>query len=97
MAAALSVPGVVEVDTQVAVNRSPGDIRANIEDRLYWDPRVARDRVGIAVGADGVATLTGTLNTWSEIKSATDDALAAGASRVINLLKLKNHPEFILN
>jgi hypothetical protein len=39
---------------------------------------------------NGDATLTGTVDDWSEIKAATVDAVKGGATRVINLLKLKN-------
>jgi osmotically-inducible protein OsmY len=90
---ALSVPGVVEVDIGLVVKHTPEELRVQIEDRMYWDPRVARDRVTVVVGADGVATLTGTLDAWSEIKAAGEDTMEGGADRVINLVKLTKHPE----
>lgn len=90
-----SVPGVGEIDDDLVVNRPPADIKASIEDRLFWDPMVERDRVSVAVAPDGVATLTGTVDAWSEIKAATDDALSGGAARVINTLKLKKHPDVV--
>jgi osmotically-inducible protein OsmY len=90
-----SVPGVAEIDDELVVNRPPAEIKAGIEDRLFWDPMVERDRVSVAVAADGIATLTGTLDAWSEIKAAADDALSGGAARVINTLKLKKHPEIV--
>lgn len=90
---ALSVPGVAAVDVGLVVKHTPAEIKEATEDRLYWDPRVERDRVSVSVGPDGVVTLTGTLDAWSEIKAATDDALRGGAARVINVLTLKKHPE----
>lgn len=90
-----STPGVVEVDDQLTVKLTPEELKRAIEDRLRWDVMVQRDRVSVAVAPDGVATLTGALDSWSEIKAASDDALRAGATRVVDLLKLEGHPEFI--
>jgi osmotically-inducible protein OsmY len=87
-----SVPGVAEVvEDDLIVKRPPAEIKADVEDRMFWDPMVQRDLVHVDVAADGVTTLTGTLDAWSEIKAAADDALLGGAARVINLLKLKTH------
>ena len=44
------------------------------------------------MASDGVVTLSGTLDSWGEIRAAVDDARWAGAKRVVNVLKLKNHP-----
>jgi hypothetical protein len=85
---------VVEIDNQLAVKRTPADVKAAFEDYLYWDAMVQPDRVSIAVAPDGTATLTGTLDSWGETRAASRDAMRAGASRVVTLLKLKDHPEF---
>ena len=90
-----SIPGVTEIDDGLSVKRPPADIKASIDDRLFWDPMVQRDRVSVAVAPDGVTTLTGTLDSWSEIKAAADDALWGGATHVVNVLKLKKHPEVV--
>jgi osmotically-inducible protein OsmY len=90
-----TVPGVSEIDDTLTVKLPPADIKGNIEDRLFWDPMVERDLVTVAVAPDGVATLTGTLNGWSEIKASGEDAVLGGATRVVNLLKLKDHPEVV--
>ncbi len=90
-----AIPGVAEIDDALVVKLLPSEIKASIEDRLSWDPLVDRALVTVAVGTDGVATLTGTLDAWSEIKAAADDARRGGATRVVNTLKLKNHPEFV--
>jgi osmotically-inducible protein OsmY len=65
------VPGVAEIDDQLIVQRPPEEIRASIDDRLSWDPMVQRDRVSVAMAPNGDATLTGTVDDWSEIKAAT--------------------------
>jgi osmotically-inducible protein OsmY len=88
-----SIPGVVEVDDMLTIDWTPAEVRERITDRLYWDPMVERERVTVAVGPDGVATLTGTLGSWSEVRAATDDALRGGAKRVVNLLALRKPPE----
>jgi osmotically-inducible protein OsmY len=93
---AASIPGVVEVDDELTVHRTPAEIQSGIADRLSWDAMVPRDAVHVAVGPDGVATLTGTLASWSEIKAAATDATDGGASRVVNLLKLEGHPEVVV-
>ena len=38
-------------------------IKKNLEDRLFWSPFVAPDDIEVTV-AGGVATLTGTVETW---------------------------------
>jgi osmotically-inducible protein OsmY len=88
------VPGVAGVDNQLAVTRSATDVKAAFEDYLYWDAMVRPNRVGIAIAADGTATLTGSLDSWGETRAATHDALRAGARRVVNLIKVKGSPEF---
>ena len=87
-----SVPGVTDIVDELSVKRSPQDIKGDIDDRLYWDASVQRDRVKVAVGPDGVATLSGTLDSWSEIRAAVDDAMLGGARRVVNVLQLKKRP-----
>ena len=89
------IPGVSEVDDSLAIQRPAGDIKVSIEYRLTWDPMVEPDHVSVSVAPDGVATLTGTTATWSEIKAAGKDAVLGGATRVVNLLKLKGHPEVV--
>jgi osmotically-inducible protein OsmY len=53
------VPGVAGVDNQLAVTRTPTDVKAAFEAYLYWDAMVRPNRVNISVAADGTATLTG--------------------------------------
>jgi osmotically-inducible protein OsmY len=86
------IPGVAQVDDQINVKRPAADVKADIEDRLTWDPLV-NSHVTVAVAPDDVATLSGTVDSWSEIGRSTRDAAHGGAAHVINLLKLKKHPE----
>jgi osmotically-inducible protein OsmY len=83
------VPGVSEIVDEMTVKRSPQDIKADIDDRLAWDATVERDRVKVAVGADSVATLSGTLDSWSELRAALEDATLGGATRVVDLLQIR--------
>jgi osmotically-inducible protein OsmY len=84
-----SIPGVNEIVDEMSLRRSPQDIKAGADDRHYWDATVERDRVKVAVAPDSVATLSGTLDSWSEIRAAVEDATLGGATRVINLIQIR--------
>jgi osmotically-inducible protein OsmY len=86
-----SVPGVFDVNDDLTVAGPPRDIKAGVEERLFWDPRVEHELVSVAVSPDGAAILTGTVNAWSEIRAARDDALRGGATRVTNMLQVRKH------
>lgn len=88
------LPGVVAIDDRLTVRRPIDAIKASIEARIFWDPMVQRDRVTVTVAPGGIATLSGTLDSWGEVRAASDDALKGGAMKVVNVLKLKKHPEF---
>lgn len=60
-------------------------IRDDIESELFWSPFVDSDDVTVTV-VNGVATLTGTAEDWSEFDAATENALEGGAVRVVNKL-----------
>jgi len=70
-------------------------IRQDIEEELWWSPFVDSDKINVAV-EEGVATLTGTVDTWSDRYTATENALEGGAVRVINKLDVVHGPEFDL-
>jgi osmotically-inducible protein OsmY len=61
------------------------EIKEAIESQLWWSPFVNSDEVDVTVD-DGVATLTGTVGTWSESQSATENAYQGGATLVDNNL-----------
>jgi osmotically-inducible protein OsmY len=64
------------------------EIIANIEDELFWSPFVNHDEVNVSV-ENGIATLTGTVDTFSENRSAEDNAFEGGAKDVLNKLSVK--------
>lgn len=67
------VRGVVEVDNKLQVpsrwrskaQKSDWEIRQDIEDEMWWRPDVDSDEVSVTV-RDGVATLTGEVDSWRE-------------------------------
>lgn len=65
------------------------EIKEAITSELWWSPFVDSGSVNVSV-EDGVATLTGTVDTWSERRSATENAYEGGATLVDNDLKVNN-------
>lgn len=63
-------------------------IERRIKDELWWSPFVDRDEVRVKV-EDGVATLTGTVDSLAERYSATENAYEGGAVKVRNRLRLE--------
>jgi len=94
------VQGVVEVANNLEINyprwdtkKSKGDweIKEDIKSELWWSPYVDSDQVTVEV-RDGVATLTGTVDSWMERMAARDNAYEGGAQKVRNFLAVKNAP-----
>lgn len=67
------------------------EIRQAIQDELRWSPFVDDNRIKVTV-LDGVATLSGEVETWNEWNAATQNALEGGALRVENLLRVNHDP-----
>jgi osmotically-inducible protein OsmY len=98
------VKGVVEVqnnlkiqyprwDTQTA--KSDWEIKEDIKSELWWSPYVDSEQVTVTV-RDGVATLTGTVDSWQERLAAQDNSYEGGARRVNNYLAVKDgHPAYL--
>ncbi len=63
------------------------EIKDGIQDELFWSPFVDADEVEVSVD-NGTATLTGTVDSWNEFFSATENAREGGATSVINKLKV---------
>jgi osmotically-inducible protein OsmY len=80
------------VPTEKTTTKSDWQIAADIASELFWSPFVDRDEVSIEV-TDGVAHLTGTVDTWAERNAATDNALEGGATGVDNDLLVDYGPE----
>lgn len=68
--------------------RSDTDIAREIRDELFWSPFVDVDDVTVQV-KDGKATLTGRVDGYSELSSATENALEGGAIAVENRLRIE--------
>ena len=68
--------------------KSDWAIREDIEDELVWSPFVDANQVQVAV-EDGIATLRGTVDTWSERTAAVNNAYEGGASSVVNDLEVE--------
>jgi osmotically-inducible protein OsmY len=73
---------------QYYLGSSDRAIKDDIEDELWWSPYVDADQVNVSV-SDGVATLTGTVNSWQEQQTAVTNALKGGTKKVVNNLKVR--------
>jgi len=94
---AASVPGVVTVENGLIVPTTDAleikhdwEIRQDIESELFWSPFVDSDDVNVEVD-DGVATLTGTVESTIERRAAEDNAIEGGAVAVDNDLELRDY------
>ena len=76
----------------VATPRSDMAILKDVQDQLHWSPYVNESEVTVAVD-DGVVTLTGTVDSWSERNTATASAYRGGASFVDNHLRVRRGPD----
>jgi osmotically-inducible protein OsmY len=78
--------------TDRAAKKSDWEIERDIETELFWSPFVDGDQVSVDVN-DGVASLSGAVETWSERRSAEENAREAGAVAVKNDLRVSFGPE----
>ncbi|MFW5698311.1 MAG: BON domain-containing protein [Planctomycetota bacterium] len=62
---------------------SDAEIADEIEGELYWSPFVEVDQIDVRV-VNGVATLSGTVDSWSERSAAVTNAYEGGATLVVN-------------
>lgn len=67
--------------------KSDVEILEDINSEMFWSPFVDADEVNVSV-EDGVATLTGEIDSWMEYSSATENAYEGGATWVNNNLEL---------
>lgn len=77
-----------DYDYKTTQTKPDADIKKEIESQLWWSPWVDADEVTVTVD-QGTATLTGTVDSWSERKSAAENALEGGAVKVINKLDVE--------
>lgn len=64
------------------------EIKEDIQSEIFWSPFVDSDQVDVTVD-DGTATLTGTVDSWTERDSAAENAYEGGAIFVDNDLIVK--------
>ncbi len=60
---------------------------------MFWSPFVDGDKVTVSVD-DGVATLSGTVEDWSEHGAAIENARDGGATRVVDRLRVRYGPSY---
>lgn len=91
------VKGVVEIANRLTVGapwtwKADWEIEQDIERELVWNPFIDRSQISVIV-EDGVADLTGTVDTWFERQKATEEAYEGGAKSVDNNLKVESGPK----
>jgi osmotically-inducible protein OsmY len=84
------VNGVVEVENSLVVDyywtwKSDREIKEDVESELWWSPFVGSAGIDVTVN-DGVAVLTGEVDSWTEHGAATENAFEGGAKAVRNKL-----------
>jgi osmotically-inducible protein OsmY len=93
--------GVLDVDDRLKVSGEvPGIMRArndwalkqDIEKELAWNARIDEDDITVSV-EDGMVTLSGKVDTWSERMAAQASAGEAGAEKIRNRLEVEHGPE----
>ncbi|HKL22942.1 MAG TPA: BON domain-containing protein [Tichowtungia sp.] len=79
------VVGVVNnIDFESAWDSTPDwEIRENVKEQLRWSPFVDEENITVSV-TNGVVTLSGTVDSWSGLIHAEENALQGGAKNVIN-------------
>jgi len=89
------VKGVRRVHNHLDV-RAPGDdlagdveIEQEIESQLFWSPFVAASEIDVSV-VDGIATLSGAVESWPEYYAAEKNARDGGARHVINRIRVRH-------
>ncbi len=92
----IEVMNGIEVRFKGALLEQPSvtDLKNRIEMALWWNPYVSSRDIEVSVDK-GVATLSGTVDTWNQRLMAERTALEAGAARVVNNIKVKLYgPEY---
>lgn len=67
--------------------KTNAEIADDVHDQLFWSPYVDADEVTVNVN-QGVAKLTGTVDSWFEYHKAEENAWEGGAASVDNELKV---------
>lgn len=87
------IRGVTALENNLTVKdtelRADWELLADIQHELRWSPNVEASEVAVNV-EDGVAKLTGTVDTWNERSAAEENAYDGGAHHVRNQLELES-------
>lgn len=73
--------------TPAVTTKSDAEIKREIEDELWWSPFVDSDAITVTV-ENGVATLEGEVNSWSDQRIAIKNAFEGGATQVTDELEI---------
>jgi osmotically-inducible protein OsmY len=89
----LGVQGVTAVKNDITVNyawdkKKDKTIRRNIKDKIFWGDIADEGAIAVTV-KNGVATLSGQVESWDTFYRAVDAALKGGAGHVLNKIKVK--------
>ena len=90
--AASAIAGVIALDERIEIERTAAtktddELETSIERQIFWSPYVDANQVDVSV-SDGVARLTGDVDSWFEKEQAEENAMQAGAFRVDNRLRV---------
>jgi osmotically-inducible protein OsmY len=80
-------PTLYDYDYEIE-SKSDAAIADDLQDEIFWSPYVEPEEVSFTV-EDGVATLTGAVDTWYERTRATEEAYEAGAVAVVNGIQVE--------
>ncbi len=72
--------------------KSDWEIKNRIENQIWWSPFINKDDINISVN-NGIATLSGKVDTWNEKIAASENALQGGAKTVVNNIEVRKSPE----
>ncbi len=92
---AAGVTGVVEIKNNLIVKdswtwRPDSIIKRDIENELWWSPYVDSDEVEVSV-KQGVATLSGVVDSYLEYEMAIENAREGGAKQVESMLRIRKY------
>ncbi len=90
--------GVADVQNNLTVLtawswRTDQRIENDIESQLFWSWFVDSDDISVEV-EEGVATLTGTADSWHEVQAAVSNAFEGGARKVKSRLQVNGSDEY---
>jgi osmotically-inducible protein OsmY len=90
---ASGIAGVVDVENNIKIEyswegKNDWQIKWDIESQLSWSPYFEDDEIEVEV-TNGVAKLTGKVDTWFEYSEAAKEAMEGGAKEVINKLEVQ--------